>query len=140
MSGPVSRFIRGCAAIFILVVQLLGGPSFADTPQLLRFETDLLTFDVSDDQLAKVEIVADYSGNPALMMTFSPAIWQKFANFTKTAVGRRMVISVCGSVVTDPIIQSEIENGVVMISGGNVNYVALQTALMLKECSTVPDA
>jgi hypothetical protein len=136
--GPELRIIEDFVLPLIILLSLLGKPSFADTTPLIRFETNLLLFDVSGNQLSNVEIVDDYSGHPAIELSFSPTIWGRLAAFTKTAEGGTMTILVCGRAVSTPSVSHAVDRGIFVLSGGDIDYAALEIVLERRDCNAVP--
>ena len=62
---------------------------------------------------------------PALLLSFRTQTAAAVASMTATAAGRPMIVSVCGTVVMQPIIQEAILTGSVQITGGGLTLEQL---------------
>jgi preprotein translocase subunit SecD len=106
------RALAFCAA-------LIAGPAAAESP-VLAFEFDgdkgVEGISVTADELT-AEVTSDYNGAPAVSVRLQPHYDQRFAALTQRHVGKTGRIRVCGKVVSEPMLVSEIFEASFVITG-----------------------
>lgn len=76
-------------------------------------------FDINE--VASAWVSADQNGRPAIDITLTPEGTRLFAEYTAKNIGTYFAITIDGTVLTAPVIQSAIPNGDVQITGGGVD-------------------
>jgi preprotein translocase subunit SecD len=92
------------------------------TPWLLEPDATLTSDDVTDAHVKMDE----QSGQPVVMIAFSPAGAQRFADTTAASIHRKLAICVDDDIVSQPVIQSRIDGGTAMITLGSHSYERTQ--------------
>ncbi len=95
-----------------------------DDPPASYWRTYLLELPVllDGDDVASANIVSDaMMGRPEIMLEFTRAAGERFADLTERNVGRRLAISVGGTINSAPVIESRIGGGRARISMGGAD-------------------
>ncbi|MDZ4310364.1 MAG: hypothetical protein U1A24_07390 [Cypionkella sp.] len=109
-------------------------PVFAEGAPFLSFELGGQTLEMPPEAIASVTLRKDYSDLDALDVTLIAAWTARMADFTQNPQGQMMAIKVCGKLVAEPALQSQISNGRFMLSGEYQTVHAAHAALAKKMC------
>ena len=88
----------------------------------------------SGDQVASATVGTDQNGRPAVDFVLKEDGKNKFAAYTAANIGSYFAITLDGTVISAPVIQSSIPNGNVQITGGGISGFGSKEA---KELVTV---
>ena len=99
------------AGLFILMT----GPAFAD-PALISFDFATTRITATGAGIELVEQTLDMNGNPALLVRLRPAFDALFAESTEENVGKVMTIRICGEIVVEPLLQTQLPRAEVMLT------------------------
>jgi hypothetical protein len=104
-----------------------------DTPASQGEHIDLTALPplFSGDQVASAKVGADQTGSRTVEFVLKPAAKALFADHTANHIGQYFAITVDGTVLTAPVINSSIPGGEIQISGGGVGGFAQDEALAL---------
>ncbi|MDZ4391883.1 SecDF P1 head subdomain-containing protein [Cypionkella sp.] len=109
-------------------------PVFAEGAPFLSFELGGQTLEMPPEAIASVTLRKDYSDLDALDVTLIAAWTQRMADFTQDPQGQMMAIKVCGKLVAEPALQSQILNGRFMLTGDYQTVHAARASLGNRTC------
>jgi preprotein translocase subunit SecD len=123
---------------------LAAGAALADEP-IVAFEfrdgTTVNGVYASGADLELAETTFDMNMRPAVSIRLNASFDAAFAALTARNVGRRGQISVCGKVVSEPMLQSELSTARFIVSGltmEEANMLAAQ--LQTRSCDPTPSS
>lgn len=128
------------AAVALLA---LAGPAAADPVATFRIEAELAAV----GQAPAVEAMPgdiralDRLDGPALGLTLHPRLDAAVADLTRGRVGQRLIFSVCGRVVMEPILSDEITVASFLLTADDPAFLReVEAALRAPSCSAVPSS
>jgi preprotein translocase subunit SecD len=122
----------------VLLGLALASPAFADAPVLsIEAGRDVLAVAASDIEM--VEPSFDTMGKPAVSVRLNPSLDPQMAAFTAGHIGETLRVFVCGELVLEPTLQSQLHTAAFVISVATAEE-ATAMALRLREdrCGPVP--
>jgi preprotein translocase subunit SecD len=78
---------------------------------------------LTGDMIANAKAIPSGAGQAAVSVEFTQEGKARFASITKANVGRKLAILVNGSVISAPVIQQEMSQGVAQISGPSLEMM-----------------
>ena len=124
----------------LLGLAALASPALADSPATLRIEAALAAVGQAPGiDATSADIIAlerDDSQGPSLAVTLHPGFGQAMAELTANRAGQRLIISVCGRIVLEPLLQEPILNASILITSDDPESLdEVEAALRTGSCS-----
>jgi hypothetical protein len=85
---------------------------------VLRFVAANGEMILARDQIAQVEKTFDSNGLPAISIRLIPSRTDELGDLTSQHIGEKMALFVCDKLISEPVIQSAITGGSIMLTGG----------------------
>ena len=99
------------AGLFVL----LTGPAFAD-PVLISIDFPTESITAAGADIALIERILDMNGNPALRVRLHPSFDARFAEITQENIGEVIAIRVCGEIVVEPFLHTQLPKADVILT------------------------
>ena len=124
----------------LLGLAALASPALADSPATLRIEAALAAVGQAPGiDATSADIVALERGDsqgPSLAVTLHPGFGQAMEELTANRAGQRLIISVCGRIVLEPLLQEPILNASILITSDDPESLdEVEAALRTGSCS-----
>jgi preprotein translocase subunit SecD len=105
-------------------------PALADVP-LLTLALPGETLTIPQGAPVAAEVTVNANGQPAVYVKLAPPDATRFAEMTERHVGQIATISLCGTTVSEPILQTPISGGALVIWGDPTAQTADQIVARL---------
>lgn len=109
-------------------------PVFAEGAPFLSFELGGQILAMPPEAVATVTLRKDFNDQDALDVSLLAEWSERMAGFTQNPRGQIIAITVCGKLVAEPALQSQISNGRFMLSGEHQTIHAAKAALASRAC------
>lgn len=126
---------------FALAASVL--PAFAEPVATLRIEAALAAlgeapgFNASSSDIVALE--RDDRQGPSLAVSLHSGFDQAMADLTASRAGQRLIISVCGQVVLEPLLTAPISTASILITTDDPAFLdAIEAALRAPSCEAAP--
>jgi hypothetical protein len=142
MLTPAPRY-AACIALLGFALAASARPAPADPLATLRIEAALAAvgqapgFDAAASDIVSLE--RDDSQGPSLAVTLHPGFDQAMADLTTNRAGQRLIISVCGRIVLEPLLTEPISTASILITTDDpARLDAIEAALRSPSCDAAP--
>ena len=132
----LNRLVQAAAFVTPL---LLASPALAESSATLRIEAALAAvgqapgIDATSGDIIALE--RDDSRGPSLAVTLHPGFDQAMADLTADRAGQRLIISVCGRIVMEPLLHEPIPSASILITADDPDFLdAVEAALRAVSC------
>lgn len=143
--GPCARGPSGAGRLIraAAVLLALAGPAAAEPLASLRIEAELAALGHApaiEAMPGDIQALNRLPG-PALEVTLHPRFDAAVADMTRGRTGQRLIISVCGRVVMEPILRDEITVASFLLTADDVDFLReVDAALRAPSCAAVPSS
>ena len=126
------------AAVVLLAMAM---PAAAEPVASFRIEAELAAVGQApaiEAMPGDIEALNQHAG-PALEVTLHPRFDAAVADLTRGRTGQRLIISVCGQVVMEPLLREEIPIASFLLTADDPDFLReVEAALRAPSCATVP--
>ena len=113
-------------------------PVFADGKAFLHLEFDARRLDLPGQAIETVTVIKDFNNQDALEVIVTPDWTAPLATFTADPQGRTVSIYICGALVAEPALQSQIGQGRFFLTGDPAVIHKAANYLRARACDAVP--
>lgn len=115
-------------------------PVLADGKAFLHLEFDNRRLDIPAEAIASVQVIKDFNNQDALEVAVTAEWTAPLAAFTADPQGRTVRIFICGGLVAEPALQSQIGAGRFYLTGDRAVIHKSANYLKAKSCAAVPNS
>jgi preprotein translocase subunit SecD len=114
----------------------LASPAVAE-PALISFDFEDQSILATGDDIELAEQTFDQIGKPALTVQLHSGLDLRFAAISKKNIGKVMTLRICGEVIIEPVLQSQLLTANFIITMDSVEEATALAALL--KTATCPD-
>ena len=122
------------------ITTLIGLPVFADGEAFLHLEFDTLRLDLPAQAIASARVIKDLNNQDALEVAVIAEWAAPLATFTADPQGRTVRIFICGGLVAEPALQSQIDEGRFYLTSDREVIHKAAAYLKAQSCDAVPNS
>jgi hypothetical protein len=137
----LKRLVQSAAFIACAAFTLpsLAPPAVAESVAMLRIEAALAAIGQAPGINATsgdiLSLERDDSQGPSLAVTLHPSFDQAMADLTDDRAGQRLIISVCGRIVLEPLLNEPLPNASILITADDPAFLdEVEAALRAQTC------